>query len=113
MDHDIVQNSGRRQHQPPVKGQRASGAAASPAGLLVADGDAAVGAAGELLEVGGSFRKVFSGSGDIALCQGGTLGVGQIGDRHPGLFLLLFQIFCDDPVLPVCQKMAYFPVADE
>lgn len=67
MDDNIVQNGRRRQHEPPVKGKRASGTAASPAGLLVSDGDPVVGAAGKLLEIGGSPRKIFFRRGDIAL----------------------------------------------
>ena len=80
MDDHIIQNGGRRQHEPPVKGERASGAAASPAGLLIPDGDAVIGATSELVEIGDSFREIFFRRGDIALFQGEPLGVGQLGD---------------------------------
>lgn len=111
MDHNIIQNSGRRQHETPVKGESSLRTTASPACLLIPDGDAAVGAAGELLEIGGSLRKILFGSGNIPLCQGRTLCLCQIGNRFGGLLVLLFQISGDDPMLSVCENMTDFFVA--
>ncbi len=111
MDHDIIQNRRGRQHETPVKGEGSPRAAASPAGLLVPDGDAVVSAAGELLEVGGSFWKIFFGSGNIPLRQGSTLCRGQIGDWFGSLSALLLQISGDDPMLSVCENVADVPVA--
>lgn len=78
MDYYIVQDGGWRKHKSPVEGKGSPGAAASPAGLLVPDSDAAVGSAGKLLEISRPLREVFSGGGDIPLGQGSTLGVSQI-----------------------------------
>lgn len=108
MDDHIIQDGRRRQHEPPVKGKRASGAAASPACLLIPDGDAVVGAAGELMEMGDSFRKIFFRRGDIALFQGEPLGVGQLGDGTVTLFFLNFQILGDDPDTLLDEQMGYF-----
>ncbi len=66
MDHYIVQDGGRRKHKAPVKRESAFGAAASPTGLLVPDGDAVIGTSGELAVVGGSFGEIVFGCGDIA-----------------------------------------------
>ena len=78
MDYYVVQNGGRRKHKPPVEGESSSGAAASPAGLLIPDSDAAVGSAGKRLEICHPLREVFFGGGDISLGQGSTLGFSQI-----------------------------------
>ena len=108
MDDHIIQDGGRRQHKPPVKGERASGAAASPAGLLIPDGDAVIVAAGELVKIGDSFRKIFFRRGDIALFQGEPLGVGQLGNGTVTLFFLNFQILGDDPDTLLDEQMGDF-----
>ena len=108
MDDHIIQNGGRRQHEPPVKGERASGAAASPAGLLIPDGDAVIGATSELVEIGDSFREIFFRRGDIALFQGEPLGVGQLGDGAVTLLFLNLQILGDDPDALLDEQMGYF-----
>lgn len=108
MDDHIIQNGRRCQHEPPVKGESASGAAASPAGLLIPDGDAVVGAAGELMEMSDSFREILFRRGDIALFQGEPLGVGQLGDGTVTLFFLNFQILGYDPDALLDEQMGYF-----
>ena len=108
MDDHIIQDGGRRQHEPPVEGECASCTAASPAGLLIPDGDAVVGAAGKLLKMGNSFRKIFFRRGDIALFQGDPLGVGQLGNGTVTLFFLNFQILSDDPDTLLDEQMGDF-----
>ncbi len=108
MDDHIIQDGGRCQHEPPVKRECASGAAASPASLLIPDGDAVVGATGELVEMSHSFRKIFFCRGNIALFQGEPLGIGQLGDGTVTLFFLNFQIFGDDPDTLLDEQMGYF-----
>ena len=110
MNDDIIQNSRGCKHKTPVEGESALGAAASPAGLLVPYGDAIVSAAGELAEIGCSLREVFLGGDNISLCQGIALCICQTRDWLVYLFLLLFQIFCDDPVLLLTKDLADFPV---
>lgn len=108
MHHHIIQDGRRRQHETPVKREGASGAAASPSGLLVAYGNTVVGTTGELLEISGSFWKILFCGSDIALFQSGALGVGQVGDRAVLLLLLYFQIFRDDPDAFVDEQVGDF-----
>ena len=88
VDNDVVQNGRRRQHKPPVKGERSTGAAASPTGFLIPYRDTVIGSAGELSEISDPFRKVFPGGGNVSLCQGSALRVGQVGDRQFSLSVL-------------------------
>ncbi len=111
MDHNIIQNGRRCQHETPVKGESPLRATASPACLLITDGNAVVNAAGELLEIGGSLREILFSSGDIPLCQGSTLCLCQIGNRFGSLFVLLLQISGNDPMLFLCENMMDFFVA--
>ncbi len=104
MDHHIVQDRRRRQHEPPVEGQGAPRAAASPAGLLVADGDAVKVSAREREKIGGAFREICLGGVDIALFEGGALGVRQVGYGTVFAAAYGFQIMGDNPVLLVQQK---------
>lgn len=99
MDDHIVEDGGRCQHQPPVEGKRTFCAAASPAGLLVTDGDAAEGSARERGKISGAFRKVFLCCGDVTLFEGGSLGVCQIGNGTAFTLFYGFQIVRDDPTL--------------
>ena len=105
MDHHIIEDRRRRQHEPPVEGERSFGAAASPPGLLAADGNAAVCAAGELLEVGGSFGKVFFRRGDITFLQCGALRIRQIGRGNVLPPFHHFEISGDDPYPLVNEKV--------
>ena len=75
MDHHIVQDSGRCQHETPVKREGAPGAAAAPAGFLIANCNTVIFAAGKWLEISRSFRKIFSGSLYISLFQSEALGL--------------------------------------
>lgn len=109
VDNYIVKNSRRSQHEPPVEGESTSGAAASPAGFLVPNGNAVVCTAGKLTEISRSFREIFFGGIDISPGQGRTLRIGQAGYRTVGLFLKGFQIFCDDPVLLFDENALKFP----
>ncbi len=106
MYHHIIQNGGRRQHETPVKGKGAFGAAASPAGLLVTDGDARKASSGEGKKIGGPFRKIVSGRLYVTLFQGGPLRVSQIGNRPAGGMFLRLQPVRDDPVLFFQQEVA-------
>lgn len=99
MYHHIIQNGGRRQHEPPVEGERAFGAAASPAGFLVADGDTVETSSGESDKIGGPFREIFLCGVDIALFQSGALCVRQIGNRAAFQLFDSLQIMGDNPVL--------------
>ena len=105
VDNHIIRNCRRCQHKPPIEGECALGAAASPAGFLIPDGDAVVGAAGELVKVGDSFGEIFFRRSDVPLFQCGALCVGQVGDRTTLLLLQYFQIFCYDPNALVDEKM--------
>lgn len=106
MYHHVVQNRGRRQHKPPVEGERAFCAAASPTGLLVTDRNAAEMSACERKEIGGPFREVFPCRLYVTLFQGGPLGICQVryGPAR-GLFLCL-QPVGDNPVLFLRQETA-------
>lgn len=106
MYHHIVQNGGRRQHEPPVEGERAFGAAASPAGFLVADGDAAETSARKRQKIGGPLWEIFLCGVDIALFQSCALCFRQIGDGAVFPLPDSLQIMGDDPVLFVQQKTA-------
>lgn len=61
MHHYIIQHLRRRKDQPVIKGEGAAGGTAAPAGLLVADRDAGVVAAGEGAEIFAAFGEVFPG----------------------------------------------------
>lgn len=106
MYYHIIQNGGRRQHEPPVEGERAFGATASPAGFLVADGDTVETSSGESDKIGGPFREIFLCGVDIALFQSGALCVRQIGNRAVFPLVDSFQIMGDDPALLVRQEAA-------
>lgn len=106
MDDHIVKNGGRRQHQPPVKGEGPFCAAAPPAGLLVADGDAVIASACEGEKVGGAFGEIFFCRRDIAFFEGFALCVRQVGDGAALGPFDCFQIVRDDPVLLIEQKAA-------
>lgn len=106
VDDHIVQDGRRRQHEPPVKRQGALGAAASPAGLLVADGDTRIGSACEGSKAGNPFREVFLCRGDVTFFEGCPLGVRQVRYRAVLGTLDSFQIVGDDPVLLIQQKVA-------
>lgn len=107
MDNHIVEDRRRRQHKPPVEGEGALCTAAPPAGLLVADGNAAVASAREREEIGGAFWKVFFRGGDISLFKGCALRVRQVGNGAVFVALQGFQIVRDNPVLFVQQKTVY------
>lgn len=104
VDDHIVEDGGRRKHKPPVEGEGAFRTAASPAGFLVADGDAAVIPARERGKVGGAFRKVFFRGVDITLFEGGALCVRQIGFGSVFAPLYSLQIMPDNPRLLFKQK---------
>ena len=97
VDNHIIRDCGRCQHESPVKREGASCTAASPAGLLIPDGDAVVGAAGKLHKVSGTFGKILFCSGDIPLFQSDPLDIGQVGDRAVLALFFCLQIFGDDP----------------
>lgn len=105
MDNHVIRNCRRRQHKPPIERERAFGTAASPAGFLIPDGDAIVGAAGESVKVGDSLRKIVFRRSDVPLFQCGTLRVCQIGDGTALLFLQNFQVFGYNPDAFVNEKM--------
>lgn len=86
VHHHIIQHPGRGKHQPPVEGQRAAAGAASPAGVLPADGDAAVAAAGEGLKIGDAPGDVFGRRLAVAFFKDLLLGHGQIlgESQHEG-----------------------------
>lgn len=111
MDDHIIRNCRGRQHKPPIERECSFGAAASPAGFLIPDGDAIVGAAGELDKVGDSFGKVFFCRSDVPLFQCDALCVGQVRDRTALLLMHRFQIFGDDPNALVDEKMCDFFLA--
>lgn len=108
VHHYIVQDSGRRQHEPPVEGESSFGAAASPTGFLISDGDAVEGAAGKLEKVLHTLGEIFFCSINITAFQGGTLGVSQIRDGAVLLFFLHFQISGDNPDPFFDEQMADF-----
>lgn len=110
VDDYIVENGRGSQHEPPVEGESSLCAAASPAGLLVADSNAVVGTAGKLAEVCGSFRKIFFGGSDVSLSQRGTLRICKVGYRPVSLPFEGLQIFGDDPVLLFNEKAVKFPL---
>lgn len=97
VDDDIVRDCRRCKHEPPVERERAFCTAASPAGLLISDGNAVVSTAGELPEIGDALREILFCRSDVTLLKGGALDVGQIGDGTVLLLLQYFQIFGDDP----------------
>lgn len=66
MDNHIVQNFFRGEDQTPVKVQVAFAAAASPACLLLADGDPPVGDIHDSCVISGLFRKDISCDGNIS-----------------------------------------------
>lgn len=105
MDDHIIRNRRRCQHKPPIERECALSTAASPAGFLISDGDAVVGAAGEPVKVGDSFRKIFFRRSDIPLFQCGALCVGQVRDRTVLFPLQHLQIFGDDPNALVNEEM--------
>ena len=107
MHDHVVKNRRRRQHKPPVEGEGASRAAASPAGLLIADGDAFETPSCERKEIGGAFRKIFPGGVDITLFEGRALLVRQVGRGTVFAAAYGFQIMRDDPVLLVRQEALY------
>lgn len=113
VDDHIVRDCGRCQHEPPIKRESTACAAASPAGFLVPDGDAIVGAAGKLYEVGGTFGDILFCGGDIPLFQSDSLDIGQVGDGAVLTLFFCLQIFGDDPDTLLDEKMINLLLGDD
>ena len=86
MDHHIVQHNGGCEDQSIVKRETAAGRTATPAGLLVPDGDGAVMSAGDLVVVSHTVLKLCPCLGSVALSQGYQ--ASSFRSRQRGVFVL-------------------------